>query len=149
MNTKPLSLEVPIWGHNQGFAPMTREKRGTTLERWRFPCFLGLGWGVCPPLRPLGALARHDLGWLRGQSLQKLGFLWQIYGSALGTVVCSREQIQTLSSLCRADSVHMGPGLSLSLLICVHVLYRHRLRGLCWWPQDAWEPLVILGALKI
>ena len=67
MNTKPQSLEVLVWDQNQGFAPMTCEKRGLTLERWRFPCSLGSEWGVCPPLRPLGALARHGLGWLRGQ----------------------------------------------------------------------------------
>ena len=40
----------------------------TTLERRTFHCSLSLGWGVRPPLRPLWALARHSLGWVRGRA---------------------------------------------------------------------------------
>ena len=69
----------------------------------------------------------------------------QVNGRHSESGVCPRGQTQSIFGVYRMCPEYVGQWLPLSVQICVGVPYRHRLRGMCWWPEDPWEPLMVLG----
>ena len=99
-----------------------------------------LRMGSPPTSQATLSLGQTQSGVGKGEGRQTVCRNWgsfgmrrQIYGGALGkwSLFKRTDSEGWFSSLYRAHAEHGGLGLSLSVLICAHVLYRHRLRGMC------------------